>query len=64
MWQFHQLDVKNAFLHGILEEEVYMRQPSGYEDLSHAEHIFKLDKAFYGLKQATRVWYSRLSTKF
>jgi hypothetical protein len=62
-WCLRQLGVHNTFLHGILEEDVYMKQPPGYVDVNHPLHVCKLDKVLYGLKQAPRAWYSRLSAK-
>jgi len=61
-WPIHQLDVKNAFLHGTLEETVYCVQLSGFEDSTHPEFVCRLNKSLYGLKQAPRAWYSRFAT--
>jgi hypothetical protein len=61
-WHLRQLDIQNAFLHGVLEEEVFMRQPPGFEDLTQPGYLCRLDKALYGLKQAPRAWHARLSS--
>ena len=53
-WILHQMDVKNTFLHGDLQEEVYMEQPQGFEDVNHPSYVCKLKKALYGQKQAPR----------
>ncbi|GJV93811.1 retrovirus-related pol polyprotein from transposon TNT 1-94 [Tanacetum coccineum] len=58
----YQMDVKTAFLNGILREEVYVSQPDGFVDPENPNHVYKLKKALYGLKQAPRAWYDLLSS--
>ncbi|GJX54864.1 retrovirus-related pol polyprotein from transposon TNT 1-94 [Tanacetum coccineum] len=57
----YQMDVKTAFLNGILREEVYVSQPDGLVDQDNLNHVYKLKKALYGLKQAPHAWYDLLS---
>ena len=61
-WSVHQLDVKNAFLHGTLSETVYCSQPAGFVDSSRPNMVCRLNKSLYGLKQTPRAWYSRFAT--
>ncbi|GKA14295.1 putative ribonuclease H-like domain-containing protein [Tanacetum coccineum] len=58
----YQMDIKSAFLYGIIEEEVYVCQPPGFEDPKFPNKVYKVEKALYGLHQAPRAWYETLST--
>ena len=60
-WELQQMDVKNAFLNGELQEEVYMEQPKGYVHPEFWHYVCRLKKALYGLKQAPRGWTDRMS---
>lgn len=62
-WTLLQLDVECAFLHGNLQEDVYMEQPQGYADPSKGDYVCKMLKSIYGLRQAPRSWYSKFSSK-
>lgn len=55
-----QMDVKSTFLNGYLKEKVYVKQPSGFESVEYTDHVMKLDKALYQLKQGPMAWYERL----
>ncbi|WJZ84648.1 hypothetical protein VitviT2T_004242 [Vitis vinifera] len=63
-WMEDYLDVKSAFLHGELNEAVFIEQPQGYEKKGEEHKVYKLKKALYGLKQAPRAWYSRIEAYF
>jgi hypothetical protein len=56
------MDVKTTFLNGAIEEEVYIKQPHGFEVHDKKTHVCRLKKALYGLKQAPRAWYSRIDS--
>nr|GEU77574.1 hypothetical protein [Tanacetum cinerariifolium] len=57
----YQMDVKSAFVYRTIEEEVYICQPTGFEDPDHPDKVFKVVKALYGLHQAPRAWYETLA---
>jgi hypothetical protein len=61
-FKLYQMDVKSAFLNGVIQEEVFVRQPSGFKNPKYPNRVYKLSKALYGLKQAPRAWYARLNT--
>jgi len=63
-WSIHQLDIKNAFLHGELKDTVYMHQPLGFKDPEHLNHVCLMRKSLYGFKQAPRAWYKHLQILF
>ncbi|MCO5552030.1 hypothetical protein L7F22_005538 [Adiantum nelumboides] len=60
-WILHQMDVKNAFLHGDLQEEVYMEKPPGYQDTGYPDYVCKIWKALYGLKKAPCAWHDKIA---
>nr|GEU81061.1 retrovirus-related Pol polyprotein from transposon TNT 1-94 [Tanacetum cinerariifolium] len=63
-WKIHQMDVKSAFLNGLLEEEVYVEQPKGYVAKGQEGKVLRLKKALYGLKHAPHAWNTRIDKYF
>jgi hypothetical protein len=61
-WKLHQMDVKTTFLNGVIEEEVYIEKPQGFEIEDMRSHVCRLKKALYGLKQTPRAWYGRIDS--
>ena len=61
-FKLYQMNVKSAFLNGMLQEEVYVEQPKGFVDPHRSDDVYKLKRALYDLKQASNAWYDRLTT--
>jgi hypothetical protein len=59
-WKIHQMNVKTTFLNGLIQEEVYIEHPLGFEVHGRDSHVCRLKKALWGLKQAPKAWYSRI----
>ena len=60
-WKVHQMDVKTAFLNGVVEEEVYVEQPLEFETHDRKTYVCKLKKYLYGLKQEPKTWYDSIN---
>eukprot|EP00253_Pinus_taeda_P033129 PITA_33129 len=63
-WKIHQMDVKTSFLNGKIEEQVYIERPEGFETFDSESHMCRLKRDLYRLKQAPRVWYTRIDNFF
>jgi hypothetical protein len=63
-WKLYHMDVKITFLNGVIEEEVYIEKPQGFEVEDMKSHVYRLKKALYGLKQAPRAWYGHIDSFF
>jgi hypothetical protein len=61
-FKLFQMDVKSVFLNGVAQEEVFVKQPPGFENPKYHSRVYKLSKALYGLKQAPRAWYARFKS--
>jgi hypothetical protein len=61
-FKLYWMDVKSAFLNGVIQEEIYVRQPPNFESPKYPDRVYKLLNALYGLKQASQAWYARLKT--
>jgi hypothetical protein len=61
-FKLYKIDVKSSFLNGIIQEEVFVRQPPGFENPKYPDRVYTLSKALYGLKQAPWSWYASLKT--
>jgi hypothetical protein len=63
-WRIHQMDVKTTFLNKIIEEEVYIEQPEGFETFDRESHVCRLKRELYGLKKAPCAWYTQIDNYF
>jgi hypothetical protein len=61
-FKLYQMNVKSAFLNDVIQEEVYVSQPPGFESSKYPDRVYKFSKALYELKQEPRAWYARLNT--
>jgi hypothetical protein len=61
-FKLYQMNAKTSFLNGVIQEEVYVRQPPGFKNHKYLDRVYKLSKALYGRKQAPRAWYARFKT--